>query len=207
MHFHSYIQMFGIILAAYVIGSIPTGYILVKAIKGMDIREHGSGSTGATNVRRVLGKWGFLTVTLIDFLKGMLPVIAAKYLEIRYNLLSQYSILPVLVSVAVIVGHSKSVFLNFSGGKSVASGVGTIFGLCPPVGLITALLWCIITYTTKIISISSIIVMLLTPVWMILFRQPVSYFVYCLAGSLYISLFLHRDNIKRLLSGTENKVK
>lgn len=207
MNIHTYIQMFWIVLAAYIIGSIPTGYILVKLIKGIDIREQGSGSTGATNVKRVLGTWAFFTVMTIDFLKGVLPIMVAKYLEVKFNMFSQYSILPVLVSIAVIVGHSKSIFLDFKGGKSVASGVGTIFGLCPPVGLITAILWSIITYTTKIVSISSIIVMLLTPVWMVLFKQPISYIVYCLAGSLYISLFLHRDNIKRLLTGTENKVR
>lgn len=207
MEFKIYLYITGIMLVAYLIGSIPTGYILVKSLKGMDIREQGSGSTGATNVKRVLGTWAFFLVMFIDGLKGLLPVLASKYLEIKFNLFAQISILPVLVSIAAIMGHSKSIFLNFTGGKSVATGVGTILGLCWPVGIITALIWSIITYTTRIVSISSIIAIMLTPVWMYLFKQPASYLIYCLIGGCYIALFLHRDNIKRLLTGNENKVR
>ena len=92
------ISIFIIVITAYVIGSIPTGYILVKMVKGEDIRKHGSGSTGATNVKRILGVWGYVTVMVIDILKGYLPVLAAKYLESKLNIYPQYSILPVLVS-------------------------------------------------------------------------------------------------------------
>lgn len=194
------------VFIAYLIGSFPTGYLLVKAIKGEDIRKIGSGSTGATNVKRVLGAWAFFVVMFIDAVKGILPVVLAKYIEVKFNLMPQYHLLPVLASIAVIMGHSKSLFLNFSGGKSVASGVGTIFGLYFPVGLITAILWGLITYTTRIVSISSIIVVLLTPFWMWLFKQPLSYTIYCLIGGLYIT-YLHRENIQRLISGTENKVR
>ena len=130
----------------------------------------------------------------------------AKYIDSKLGILSGFHILPVLVAVAVIMGHSKSIFLKFSGGKSVASGVGTILGLCPPVGLITILSWVALTYFTKIVSISSIIVILLTPVWMFVFKQPLSYVIYCLLGALYI-VYLHRENIKRLLSGNENKIR
>lgn len=207
MEYLVYLKIIGVILAAYLIGSFPTGYILVKVLKGEDIRKHGSGSTGATNVKRVLGAWAFFVVMFIDALKGLLPVLAAKYIEVKFNLFPQLSILPVLTSVAVIVGHSKSIFLGFTGGKSVASGVGTILGLNPIVGLITIALWSVITYTTKIVSISSIVAVLLSPVWMFLLKQPVSYISYCLIGGLYIALYLHRDNIKRLLSGNENKVR
>jgi len=196
-----------IVIAAYFIGSFPTGYLLVKAVKGIDIRKEGSGSTGATNVKRILGTWAFFTVMLIDLLKGFLPVFAAKYLEHKFNIVPQISILPVLVSIGVIIGHSKSIFLNFTGGKSVASGVGTIFGLCWPVGILTAIIWSFITFSTKVVSIGSIVALLLSPVWMFVFHQPLGYIVYCLAGGVYITLYLHRDNIKRLLSGNENKVR
>jgi glycerol-3-phosphate acyltransferase PlsY len=194
------------IILAYLAGSFPTGYILVKAVKGIDIREVGSGSTGATNVKRILGTKAYIFVMFVDALKGLLPVLAAKYINSKLGILSELHILPVLVAVAVIMGHSKSVFLGFTGGKSVASGVGTILGLYYPVGLITILGWVVLTYFTKIVSISSIIVVLLTPVWMFLFKQPLSYTLYCLLGALYI-VYLHRENIKRLLSGNENKIK
>lgn len=194
------------IILAYLIGSFPTGYILVKAAKGIDIREIGSGSTGATNVKRVLGMKAYIFVMFVDALKGLLPVLAAKYIDSKLGILSEFHILPVLVAVAVIMGHSKSIFLKFTGGKSVASGVGTILGLNPFVGLITILSWVILTYFTKVVSISSIIVILLTSVWMFLFKQPLSYTTYCLLGALYI-VYLHRENIKRLVSGNENKIR
>lgn len=186
------------IIAAYLIGSIPTGYLVVRALKGIDIRKEGSGSTGATNVKRVLGTGWYLFVMFFDGLKGLLPVLAVKYVD--------YNLLPALVSAAVIIGHSKSIFLGFTGGKSVASGVGTILGLSWPVGLITILLWIAMTYFTKIVSISSITVVLLTPVWMYLFNAPLSYIVFCAIGAFYI-VYLHRENIKRLLAGKENKIR
>jgi len=194
------------IVIAYLIGSFPTGYILVKAIKKIDIREVGSGSTGATNVKRVLGTKAYIFVMFMDALKGLLPVLAAKYIEAKIGIIVSLHLLPVFAAIAIIMGHSKSIFLNFTGGKSVASGVGTILGLYYPVGLITIILWTTITYFSKIVSISSIIAVLLTPVWMFLFKQPLSYTLYCLIGALYI-VYLHRENIKRLIEGNENKVR
>jgi len=195
-----------IIIAAYLIGSFPTGYVLVKAIKGEDIRTYGSGSTGATNVKRVLGKRGFFTVMFLDAFKGLIPVVAAKVLANKLGLFTEIGLLPVLVAVAVILGHSKSIFLGFTGGKSVASGVGTIFGLSWPVGLITAIVWSIITYASRYVSLGSIIAVTITPFLMYFFKAPISYIVYCALGGLYI-IYLHRENIQRLISGTENKVR
>ncbi len=200
------IYILGITFLAYIIGSFPTGYILVKAIKGIDIREIGSGSTGATNVKRILGTGAYIFVMFFDCFKGILPVLGAKYLETKLALLPEYHILPVLVAAAVLLGHSKSIFLRFTGGKSVASGVGTILALYWPIGLITIITWAVMAYFTKIVSISSITVIVLTPVWMLLFKQPISYVVYCLIGAIYI-VYLHRENIKRLLAGSENKVR
>jgi glycerol-3-phosphate acyltransferase PlsY len=207
MNYEHYAYILAIFILAYIIGSIPTGYILVKLVKGKDIREYGSGSTGATNVKRMLGTWAFILVMFLDALKGCIPVLIAKDLEINLNLMQQYNILPVLVSIGVIIGHSKSAFLNFTGGKSVASGVGTIFGLSFPVGLITALTWVVITYFTKYVSIGSIIAILASPIWMYIFHKPASYIIYCLAGGLYITLYLHRDNIKRLILKSESKIR
>ena len=116
------------IVMGYLIGSIPTGYLIVKAKTGQDIRKVGSGSTGATNVKRVLGKKWFFIVMLLDAIKGALPVVLAILFLHAY---SQYGLTPVAAAVAVLLGHSKSVFLGFTGGKSVASGVGTILALNP----------------------------------------------------------------------------
>jgi glycerol-3-phosphate acyltransferase PlsY len=142
----------------------------------------------------------------IDGLKGLLPVLVTKYLEVKLNLIQEYHLLPVLSAVSVIIGHSKSIFLGFTGGKSVAAGIGGIIGLCWPVGLITVGIWTVMTYFTKIVSISSITVVMLTPVWMLMLNQPLSYIIYCFIGALYIS-WLHRENVKRLLAGNENKIR
>lgn len=197
------IEIISVILGAYLIGSIPTGYIIVKLATGQDIRTIGSGSTGATNVKRVMGKKWFFITLLLDAFKGALPVVLAYFLCSNFT---DIGLLPVLAAVAVILGHSKSVFLKFTGGKSVASGVGTILALNIWVGLIIAAIWGVITYTSKYVSLGSIIALAISPVLMYLFRQPVAYIVYCAVGALYI-IWLHRSNIQRLIKGEENKVR
>ena len=174
--FHICLQLGLTAIIAYLIGSIPTGYLIVKAKTGKDIRTVGSGSTGATNVKRVLGKNYFFLVMLLDALKGALPVILAK------------------------------MFVQFKGGKSVASGVGTIIALNWMAGLIIAVVWGIITYTTKYVSVGSIIALLISPFVMYFLNAPAAYAGYCAIGALYI-VYLHRENIKRLIQGNENKVR
>lgn len=190
-------------IIAYIIGSIPTGYLIVKAKTGEDIRKIGSGSTGATNVKRVLGKNYFFLVMLLDALKGALPVILAKlFATVGVSI----GIAPVIAAVAVIIGHSKSIFLQFKGGKSVASGVGTILALNWIAGLIIAIVWGIITYSTKYVSVGSIIALLISPIIMYFLHAPIAYIAYCTLGAIYI-VYLHRENIKRLIQGCENKVR
>lgn len=190
-------------LCAYIIGSIPTGYLIVKAKTGQDIRTIGSGSTGATNVKRVLGKNYFFLVMFLDALKGALPVILAT---LFIHSASSIGLPPVVAAIAVILGHSKSIFLNFKGGKSVASGVGTILALNWAVGIIIAVVWGIITYFSKYVSVGSMIALLISPFLMYFLGSPVCYTIYCLIGAIYI-VYLHRENIVRLIHGNENKVR
>lgn len=197
------IELLAVAVIAYLIGSIPTGYIIVKAKTGQDIRTVGSGSTGATNVKRVLGKNYFFLVMLLDALKGALPVVLAKLFA---TVGISVGLAPVIAAVAVIIGHSKSIFLQFKGGKSVASGVGTILALNWIVGLIIALVWGIITYTTKYVSVGSIIALIVSPFVMYFLHAPIAYVAYCALGAIYI-VYLHRENIKRLINGNENKVR
>ena len=195
------VELLIVALGAYLIGSIPTGYIIVKAKTGQDIRTVGSGSTGATNVKRVLGKNYFFLVMILDAIKGALPVVLAKLFA---TVGVAFGIAPVIA--AVIIGHSKSVFLQFKGGKSVASGVGTILALNWIVGLIIALVWGVITYTTKYVSVGSIIALIVSPFVMYFLGAPIAYVAYCALGAIYI-VYLHRENIKRLIQGNENKVR
>ena len=188
---------------AYLIGSISTGYLVVKSKTGQDIRTIGSGSTGATNVKRVLGKKWFFIVLLLDAFKGALPVILAS---IFIHTGAKYGVAPVVASIFVIIGHSKSIFLGFKGGKSVASGVGTILALNWIAGLIIAAIWGTITYTTKYVSVGSIVALALSPFVMYFFGSPIAYICYCTVGAIYI-IYLHRENIQRLKNGCENKVR
>ncbi len=204
MAFALIITGFTVVLLSYLTGSIPTGYIIVKAKTGQDIRNIGSGSTGATNVKRVLGKKWFFIVMLLDALKGALPVVLAKlFIPAQYNI---WGIFPVIASIFVIIGHSKPIFLQFKGGKSVASGVGTILALNIYAGLLIALIWGIITYISKYVSLGSITALILSPFLMYLLGNPPAYIVYCALAAIYI-VYLHRENIKRLIKGEENKVR
>ena len=197
------IEILAVAIGAYLIGSIPTGYIIVKAFKNEDIRKIGSGSTGATNVKRVMGKKWFFITLLLDAFKGALPVILAAIFTKSFTAIG---LLPVIAAVAVILGHSKSIFLNFTGGKSVASGVGTILALNWQVGLIIAAIWGVITYFSKYVSLGSIIALAISPFLMYFLDGRLAYVAYCLLGAIYI-IYLHRENIGRLLRGEENKVR
>lgn len=197
------IYLIGLItaLVAYLIGSIPTGYLIVKIKTNQDIRTIGSGSTGATNVKRVLGKKWFFIVMILDAIKGAFPVVLAKFLTDDI-----YGIYAVIAAIFVIIGHSKPIFLQFKGGKSVASGVGTILALNPLVGLCIAVIWSVITYISRYVSLGSIIALIISPFLMYFFKNPIGYVVYCAIAAIYI-VYLHRENISRLLKGTENKVR
>ena len=197
------IQILVAVVAAYIIGSIPTGYLIVKSKTGQDIRTIGSGSTGATNVKRVLGKKWFFTVMILDAIKGAVPVFLAKAFA---TAAVSSGLIPVLAAVAVIIGHSKSCFLGFKGGKSVASGIGTIIALNWVVGISLAVIWAIITYITRYVSVGSMIALAVSPFMMYFLGAPVAYVAYCALGAVYI-VYLHRENIKRLIAGSENKVR
>jgi len=188
---------------AYLIGSIPTGYLIVKAFKKKDIRKIGSGSTGATNVKRVMGTKWFFAVMLLDALKGAIPVlICINY----FDFISCIGLMPVIAAVMAIIGHSKSIFLNFTGGKSVATGVGALLALSLPVGAIVAVVWGIITYTTKYVSLGSVIAIALAPLLMNAFGENI-YNIWFAAIAAVLVIIRHKSNIKRLMNGTENKVR
>jgi glycerol-3-phosphate acyltransferase PlsY len=194
-----------ILLAAYLIGSIPTGYIIVRQLKGIDIRTVGSGSTGATNVKRILGTKFFIVVMLLDLLKGFLPLLALKAMNYVPAMIPNINILSIMVAVLLVVGHSKSIYLKFSGGKSVATSAGVLLALSWPAALCATLIWVAIRLITKYVSLASIIAVMMTPILMWIFNAPVSYVIFTLLIGLYVSLYLHKDNIKRLWEGTESK--
>lgn len=195
-----------IIILSYLIGSIPTGYILVKLVKGIDIRTIGSGGTGATNVKRVLGTKYFVIVMLIDILKGLIPLLILKYLNYVPAMLNGMDILCIITGIFLVIGHSKSIYLKFTGGKSVATSLGVLAGMCWQVALSAFLIWLLVVTLTKFVSLGSIIAAIATPILMLYFGQPISYIIFTLVCSLYVAFYLHKNNIKRLIEGSENKI-
>lgn len=199
----------GIFLFAYLCGSLPTGYIAGKLLQGIDIREHGSGSTGATNVLRTLGKVPGSIVLLIDALKGVLAITSVNAIY-NFNL---FPALPVewqaylvpLAAIGAILGHSKSIWLGFSGGKSVATGLGVLLAMSWQVGLMTIAIFGISIAISRIVSISSIAGALSVTIWMLVFDRPLPSLVFAIVGGIYVT-WLHRKNIQRLLAGTEPKL-
>lgn len=186
-------------LLGYLIGAVPTAYLVVKQLTGQDIRQIGSGNVGATNVKRAAGFKPFLFVLLFDFLKGMIPVLISKFL------FPGLPWLHVLVAATTVIGHSKSIYLGFAGGKSAATGLGGFVGLDPVAGLLLAVIAYVIMRTTRIVSVGSITASILAPILLILFRAPIPYVAYAAGAGAYV-IFLHKANIGRLLNGTENRI-
>lgn len=196
------------LLVAYLLGSIPTGFWLVRAIKGIDIREHGSGNTGATNVFRVAGKGLGITALVVDLLKGVLAVWFMSYLvEVWMN--GQFPSdwkagALTLAALLAVVGHSKSIWLGFSGGKSAATGLGVLLALSPVVGLSVASVFIVALAISRTVSVGSIAAALSVTIFMVLTQQPLPYVLLSVVGGLYV-VVRHRSNITRLLEGSEPK--
>jgi glycerol-3-phosphate acyltransferase PlsY len=197
-----------LVVVAYLIGSIPTGYLAGKYLKGIDIRQEGSGSTGATNVLRTLGKKAAIAVLTIDVFKG---AIALAIVKITYQLElvtlpeNWRSWLIIAAGIAALLGHSKSIFLNFTGGKSVATSLGILFMLNPLVALGTLGTFGVILGLSRIVSLSSICGALAVNGLMLFFHQPLAYQIFALLGGFYV-IFRHKTNIERIIAGTEPKI-
>ncbi|MHC5745035.1 MAG: glycerol-3-phosphate 1-O-acyltransferase PlsY [Nostoc sp.] len=204
-----------IVVIAYLLGSFPTGYIAVKQLKGIDIREVGSGSTGATNVLRTLGKGPGALVLVLDSLKGALAI-ALVYWLFNFEPIKNYipptvdaqlwqPWLVTISGLAAILGHSKSIFLGFTGGKSVAISLGILLAMSWQVGLATVGVFAVVVAISRIVSLSSIAGAIAVSILMVILHQPLPYILFGIAGGLYVIL-RHRANIERLFAGTEPKI-
>lgn len=199
---------FLMIAIAFVAGSIPTGYWVAKAVKGIDIREHGSKSTGATNVLRCVGKGPALFVFLFDIFKGYAPVAAAVYFDGGKQDWALFGITHVcapLCALSALIGHSKSIFLGFQGGKSAATGLGTVIALSNSVGALLFATWLLVLGATKIVSVASIFAVWMLPVYFYVLKCPMPMVAYGVMALIYVTL-RHKANIKRLMEGTEPKI-
>jgi glycerol-3-phosphate acyltransferase PlsY len=185
-------------LISYLIGAISFSIILTKRIKKVDIREYGSGNAGATNTMRVLGKGPAIAVLLLDVLKGVAAILIAEAFH-----LSEWGI--VLSGFFAIVGHVWPIYYGFKGGKGVATTIGVFMMISFLPTLIAGIVTILLIAITRYVSLGSLILILVTPILAYFFHAPPSFTIVGLILFL-ISAYKHRENIRRLLKGTENKL-
>jgi acyl phosphate:glycerol-3-phosphate acyltransferase len=190
-------EVYLLVLLAYLLGSVPTGYI-VGSLAGIDVRKAGSGNVGATNVARVVGKCHGIVTLVVDIAKGLVPVIVALSLGLMPAATA-------FVGVAAFLGHLYPVFLRFQGGKGVATALGVFLGLAPWATLVLMAIFVLVLLATRLVSLSSMVASASTPiVFWFFFHSPI------LTGtSLFIAAMIvlrHRGNIQRLRLGTEPRL-
>ncbi|NNM27992.1 MAG: glycerol-3-phosphate 1-O-acyltransferase PlsY, partial [Akkermansiaceae bacterium] len=220
-------------LAAFLVGSIPFGLFAGK-IRGVDIREHGSGNIGATNVFRTLGKGPGIACLLLDTLKGLVPVLLAINL-VRVDAAVAIPIAPLMnlapplpedhrlttqivavaTAMAAILGHNFSPWLGFKGGKGIATSAGVLIGLMPVGVLVLVAIWIVTTLVTRYVSVGSVVAAVALPLVALYgswrhdkfadgtWNKPL--FVFALVAAA-LAVWKHRSNLKRLLSGSENRI-
>ena len=190
-----------ILCLCYLLGSFPTGFLIGKYLKNIDLRKMGSGSTGATNVLRNVGKWPALFVFIIDVLKGFIAV------KISYILISE-SIYEVLAGSLAVAGHIWPIWLKGKGGKAVATGLGIFIALSWQVGLASFGIFLLVLSFSKFVSLSSITASFLLPVFMFLYLGEMDhpYFIFSVLVAILI-IGKHKTNIARIIKGIEPKIK
>lgn len=189
---------FVLLVLAYLVGSIPFGLVVGKLFYGVDVRQHGSGNVGTTNVFRVLGKRAGVAVLVCDMLKGYVPAAIAAALFHPWA--------TIFIAAAPVVGHIYSIFLKGRGGKGIATGAAVVLALVPLVFAIILVVWIVLLLTTRYVSVASLVAAFLVPVLTIAFDEPLPYKI---AGVLVavIVWWAHRGNIQRLLAGEEPRVR
>jgi glycerol-3-phosphate acyltransferase PlsY len=185
-----------LLIFAFLLGSLPTAYWVVKYVKKIDIRQYGSGNVGATNAARVLGRGYGLVVLIIDFLKGLLPTLLALKWAGPYD--------AHWIGLAAILGHIFTPFLGFKGGKGIATGSGVLSIVFPPLFGICFIVWLLFFLLTKIASISSIIAVTSGLIVALILKYSMS--AVCFLSVVFLLvLWTHRTNISRLISGKESR--
>ena len=182
----------------YLLGATPSGYLAGRWLKGIDLRDCGSGSTGATNVLRNVGKGPALLVFLLDVGKGALAVLLAKSVGLN-------DWVQVLAGLAALAGHIWPVWLGWKGGKAVATGLGMFLGLAWPVGLASFGLFMATISLSRIVSLASVVAAIGLPVLMLVAGNSSAYVVVSLVASSMV-IWRHRSNIQRLMAGTEPRI-
>jgi len=183
-------------IIAYLMGNIATAYLVSRAFGKIDIREHGSGNSGSTNVFRVLGAKPAVIVFLGDVLKGTAAVLIGRYLGGSYG--------EILAGIFVVAGHNWPILLGGKGGKGIATTIGLMLPIDPLMVVMILIVGIIVIITTRYVSLASIVGVTIYPLAMIITQKPLEYIIFSLVLS-SVAIFKHRSNIERLLKGTESK--
>ena len=195
------------LILAYLLGSIPFGYLIVKLTSGADIRETGSGGTGATNVSRKAGKAAGVVTLALDALKGAAAVLVARWLTGEAG--TSWAV--AAAAALAVVGHCFPVWLKFKGGKGVATGLGVFLAIAPWAAFTALAVFIVVVWRTRYVSLGSIIAAVFLPLWILLTHtwiEPVGDFAPTMTALCAVSaviIFKHSENIKRLMAGEENK--
>jgi glycerol-3-phosphate acyltransferase PlsY len=188
------------LLASYLLGAIPTSYLLSRLFAGIDLRQHGSGNLGATNLYRVLGWKYAVPAGVFDMAKGLIPVVVFA------PRVSDSELFALACGVAAILGHVFSVFVRFKGGKGVATAAGVMLGLTPVALAVSAAVWVLLVRLTGYVSLGSIVAAAILPLGVYALDNPSTPAVFWIATGIAVGVIvLHRKNIQRLLKGTENR--
>ena len=190
---------FCLIILSYFFGAIPSGVWIGKIFKNIDVRDYGSKNSGATNSYRVLGAKLGIAVLIIDVLKGFIPLYIASKFNLKYNDL-------VILGLVAILAHTFSYFISFKGGKGVATSLGVFLFLAPVITLILLVIFILVVYFTKYISLGSITAAFLLPIFTFFTHRDTYLFTLSVVIAIFV-IYRHKTNISRLLSGTENKFK
>ena len=188
------------LLASYFLGAIPTSYLLSRLFAGIDLRQHGSGNLGATNLYRVLGWKYAVPAAIVDIAKGAIPVLMFAPQA------STSQLFAIACGVAAIIGHVFSVFVGFKGGKGVATAAGVMLGVAPLALAVSAVVWVVLVRLTGYVSVGSIVAAAVLPLGVFLLERQATSAVFWISVAIAAGvIILHRRNIERLLKGTENR--
>jgi len=198
-------SLIGGILTSYLIGAIPFSYILGKCLKGIDIREHGSGNVGATNLMRSAGKVPGVIALFLDALKGFVAVTFVAGFFYKPGILPNVELFRITLGFAAVTGHIWTVFLKFKGGKGVATVIGVFIGLAPLAIVVGVFIWGLSAAMFRYVSLSSIVMAVSLPVIMFILHTPKEYILFACLLCVFI-IYKHRTNISRLINGTEYKI-
>lgn len=208
-----------ILILSYLVGSIPTSIIISKMVKGIDIREHGSGNAGGSNVFRVLGwKYGVLVI-ILDALKGALAVVVVSRLYFgsfpfpNATPFDDFTLVQIIAGISAVFGHIWTVFANFKGGKGIATSLGFLVAIITVDLLLSLAVFSIVVLVSRYISLGSVIAAISVPIIMVvrenIFNVDISGYHTILPFTIFLAflvIYTHRSNISRLLNGNESKI-